>query len=342
MDDDYDTPWKEVVRDHFPEFMAFYFPGAHAAIDWSRPHDFLDREFAALSRDAELGKRVLDKLVRVHTLAGGEQWVLVHLEVQGRHDTDFAERIFVYNYRVYDRYRRPVASLALLTDAGKRWRPCAFSYRLLGCEMRIDFPVVKLQDYADRVDELLTLDNPFALVTVAHLLTQKTKGDAHRRHLAKWRLTKLLYERDWDRRRIINLYRVIDWIMALPPELDARLRHGILYLERRNTMTYISSIERIGMQIGIERGLKEGRQVGRLEGRQEGRLEGRQEGRQEGLREGRQEAMVDMLALLLNQRFGEPDAAVRARLAGATVEQLTAWTQNVLGARSLSDVFAEK
>lgn len=91
---------------HIPEFMAFYFPGAHAAIDWSRPHDFLDEEFAALTRDAELGRRVLDKLVRVHLHTGGEQWVLVHLEVQGRHDKDFAERVFVYNYRVYDRYRR--------------------------------------------------------------------------------------------------------------------------------------------------------------------------------------------------------------------------------------------
>jgi hypothetical protein len=83
MDDDFDTPWKEVVMHHFPEFMAFYFPNAHAAIDWSCPHAFLDQEFAALSRDAELGRRVLDKLVRVSTHEGGEQWVLVHLEVQG-------------------------------------------------------------------------------------------------------------------------------------------------------------------------------------------------------------------------------------------------------------------
>jgi hypothetical protein len=50
MDDDYDTPWKEVVTRYFPEFMAFYFPDAHALIDWSRPYAFLDQELAALSR----------------------------------------------------------------------------------------------------------------------------------------------------------------------------------------------------------------------------------------------------------------------------------------------------
>ena len=318
MDDDFDTPWKEVVTHHFPEFMAFYFPQAHAAIDWSRPHDFLDQEFAALTRDAELGRRVLDKLVRVHLHTGGEQWVLVHLEVQGRHDKDFAERIFIYNYRVYDRYRRPVASLALLMDASGRWRPCAFSYQLLGCEMRIDFPIVKLQDYADRVDELLTLDNPFGLVTVAHLLTQQTKGNARRRCIAKWRLTKLLYERNWDRQRIINLYRVIDWIMALPQELDARLRHGVLHWERRITMTYMSSIERIGMEIG------------------------REEGRQEGREEGRRAALAEMLTVLLTERFGELDAASSASLTSADADQLAAWTKNVIRARSLSEVFAGK
>ncbi|MEO5933271.1 MAG: DUF4351 domain-containing protein [Duganella sp.] len=322
MDDDYDTPWKQVVTHHFPEFMAFYFPQAHAAIDWSRPHDFLDHELSAVTRDAELGRRVLDKLVRIHLHSGGEQWVLVHLEIQGRHDKDFAERIFVYNYRVYDRYRRPVASLALLTDASQRWRPCRFSYQLLGCETRIDFPVVKLQDYAGQIERLLTLDNPFALVTVAHLLTQKTKGNAHRRCGAKWRLTKLLYQRDWARQRIIDLYRVIDWIMILPPELDARLRLGILHLERKTTMTYMSSIERIGMEIGRKEGLKEGRQEGR--------------------QEGRREALAEMLALMLSERFGELDPVTSASLALADTGQLASWAKNFVGARGLSDVFAEK
>ena len=78
MDDDYDTPWKEVVTQYFSDFMAFYFGAAHAAIDWSRPYAFLDQELASLSRDAEQGRRLLDKLVQVYLRDGGEQWVLVH------------------------------------------------------------------------------------------------------------------------------------------------------------------------------------------------------------------------------------------------------------------------
>jgi hypothetical protein len=144
---------------------------------------------------------------------GGEQWVLVHLEVQGWHDLDFAERIFVYNYRVYDRYRRPVASLALLEDDSKRWRPDSFGYSLLGCDMRIDFPVVKLLEFPGQIDELQSHPNPFALVTAAHLLARQTRDNAHWRRRAKWQLTKRLCQRGWSRQRIIDLYCVIDWMM---------------------------------------------------------------------------------------------------------------------------------
>jgi hypothetical protein len=46
--DDYDTPRKEVIMQHFPEFMAFYFPSAHAAIDW------FGLENSRLSRSSEM------------------------------------------------------------------------------------------------------------------------------------------------------------------------------------------------------------------------------------------------------------------------------------------------
>ncbi|MYN26112.1 DUF4351 domain-containing protein [Duganella levis] len=361
MDDDYDTPWKEVITDHFPEFMAFYFPSAHAAIDWSRPHDFLDQELSVLSRDAEIGKRLLDKLVRVYLHQGGEQWVLVHLEVQGWRDAGFAERIFTYHYRVYDRYRRPVASLAVLADTGRRWKPESFAYSLLGCELRLNFPVAKLQDYAGCMDALLADANPFALVTAAHLLTQQTKHNPYQRRRAKWRLAKLLYQRNWDKRRIINLHRAIDWLMRLPKSLDKRLRYGILELERRAAMPYVTSYERIGMEIGMnkglqeglqkgleegrQKGLQEGRQIGLHEGRQEGRQvglqEGRQVGRQEGLQEGRQEGGAEMLAALLGKRFGPLDPDVAVRLSNADVEQLSKWVLNFVDADSLDQVFRD-
>ena len=36
--------------------------------------------------------------------------------------------MFVYNYRLFDRYKRPVASLAVLADAHKRWKPDSYGF----------------------------------------------------------------------------------------------------------------------------------------------------------------------------------------------------------------------
>jgi hypothetical protein len=86
------------------------FPEAHAGIDWSRGYRFRDKELQQVVRDAELGRRYADKLAEVYTLDGAETWVLVHIEIQGQADPRFAERMYVYHYRLFDRYRRDVVS----------------------------------------------------------------------------------------------------------------------------------------------------------------------------------------------------------------------------------------
>jgi hypothetical protein len=78
---DQDSPWKEILERYFQEFMAFFFPGAHGEIDWSLGHEFLDKEFQRVVHDAKLGRRLLDKLVKVHLRDGQEAWVLVHVEI---------------------------------------------------------------------------------------------------------------------------------------------------------------------------------------------------------------------------------------------------------------------
>ena len=114
---DYDSPWKEALERYFPAFLAFFFPEAHGDIAWARGYEFLDKELQQAVRDAELGRRLADKLVKVWRLDGHAAWVLIHLEIQGQYDAGFAERMFTYYYRLHDRHHRPLASFALLTDA---------------------------------------------------------------------------------------------------------------------------------------------------------------------------------------------------------------------------------
>ena len=165
-----DSPWKEALAGLFPEFLAFYFPLAHQGIDWRAGHEFLDQELAQVVQDAELGRRLVDKLVQIRPIAGGDAWVYVHVEIQGHSQAGFAERLFVYNYRLFDRYRKPVATLALLADDAPGWRPSRFGFELFGCRHELIFPAVKLLDYAPRLPALLEDPNPFALLRAREFL----------------------------------------------------------------------------------------------------------------------------------------------------------------------------
>jgi hypothetical protein len=86
--------------------------------------------------------------------------------------------MFVYHYRVFDRYRRQPVSLAVLADEQEQWRPDHFSYELWDCAVDFRFPVAKLATYAHRRDELEASANPFATVVLTHLAARETRGDA--------------------------------------------------------------------------------------------------------------------------------------------------------------------
>jgi hypothetical protein len=263
--DDHDSPWKEVLEVYFEAFVAFFFPEAHREIDWRRPHDFLDKELQRVTPEAELGRRTVDKLVRVHLRGGDEAWVLVHVEVQSQRDPSFAERMYVYNYRLFDRHRRKVASLAILADDRPRWKPSAFGYTLLGCEVSLRFPAVKLLDYRKRWAELEASQSPFAVVVMAHLESLRTRRDVQARKAAKLRLVRELYRKGYSRRDVRQLFRFIDWVMTLPEELEEQFWTEVRALEEEKHMPYVTSIERLGIKKGREEGLKEGLKKGLLD-----------------------------------------------------------------------------
>lgn len=262
----YDSPWKDVLERFFPQFMRFFFPGAYRAIDWTRNFEFLDKELQRVVRDADVGTRFVDKLVRVFLRSGEAAWVLIHIEVQGQTDADFSERLYVYNYRIFDRWRVRVVSLAILADTDPEWRPDRYGHSLWGCRVSLRFPVAKLLDYADRWASLERSRNPFAVVVMAHLKAQATARDPEARLHWKWQLVRGLYERGSSKQDVLELFRFIDWLMDLPPELGARFEEALQEYEEKHEMPYVTSIERRaierGMQKGIERGIEQGIQKG--------------------------------------------------------------------------------
>ncbi len=147
---DYDSPWKELLDAYFERFLAFFYPEIHRDIDWSRGYHTLDKEFQQLASQGVQGRRIADMLVQVWLNDGTEAWILIHVEVQGRAETNFGQRMLDYNYRIYARYGHPVVSLVILADEDGDWLPNGFSYGRWGCQTSIRFEPRKLLNYVGR------------------------------------------------------------------------------------------------------------------------------------------------------------------------------------------------
>ena len=188
--------------------------------------------------------------MRVTRLSGQPALVYIHIEVQTQQEAGFPERMFVYHYRIRDRYGQPIVSLAVLGDDRPGWKPSGFQYALWDCALDFRFPIVKLLDYVPRRAELERERNPFATVVLAHLATQETRQSDMQRAVAKFALTRRLYTLGYDRQEIVNLYRLIDWMVKLPPDMEADVWQQIKQFETEGHMEYITTAERIGRAEG--------------------------------------------------------------------------------------------
>ena len=98
-------------------------------------------------------------------------------------------------------------------------------------------------------------------------------------------------------------------MMQVPKDLQNQLWQDLEQLERNRTMPYITSVERIGIEKGMQQGMRQGESA--------------------------------LLERQLTRRFGPPSAETLARLQAATVEQLEQWAENILDATMLEDVFKD-
>lgn len=87
--------------------------------------------------------------------------------------------------------------------------------------------------------------------------------------------------------------------------------------------------------------LAQTRLEGRLAGIAEGKAEGIAEGKAEGKVEGKFVGIADTLLRLITRRFGTPDGTVVARVRSASPTELDRWTERILDADTIAELFAE-
>jgi hypothetical protein len=164
-----DILWKVIMEEVFADLLRFIFPDADQVYDMERGFEYLDKELAEMDPqpDEEKDSRFADKLVKVYHRDGEEEWVLLHVEIQG--DTskraEFAERMYEYFYRIRDRYRKPVSAVAIFTGLDGKDMPDRYTYEYRRTRLTYEYPTFSILDFSD--EELDKSDNPFAQVVVA-------------------------------------------------------------------------------------------------------------------------------------------------------------------------------
>lgn len=144
-------------------------------------------------------------------------------------------------------------------------------------------------------------------------------------------------------RRTVNL-----WLRRMMrrkmPDIAAAELDQIDDLLKGSTMLE-ETLERLYTE-AIEKGLAEGRSIGLSQGRSEGLFQGRSEGRSEGLSQGLTQGLslgaCQILARLLEQRFGPLPEWASQRLRSASSPQLEHWADQLFTASTLETLLASQ
>lgn len=142
---DHDRLYKEVIQAFFKEFMKAFFPKEYKHINFSTV-TFLDQEVFTDILKGE--KRRIDILAEVK-LKGEEKIILIHVEPQAYYQGEFDERMFIYNSRLYEKYRKPILPIAVFSYNEHKKLPKQFT---------IDLPTLRVIDFQYKQLHLVNLD----------------------------------------------------------------------------------------------------------------------------------------------------------------------------------------
>ncbi|SEP27230.1 hypothetical protein [Mucilaginibacter sp. OK283] len=269
-----DILWKGILEDVFDDFLCFLNPEAAEVFDFDKGFEFLDKELEQVfpPENNEYSPKVIDKLVKVFTKAGKEEWILVHVEVQGQYQKDFASRMYTYFYRILDKYQKPIVAYAIFTEANTKVRPDHFAIDFMGTSLRYTFNTYKIASQSDKA--LQASDNPFALVVLtakAALAGKDLKSSRERDELLlnlKLNLTRLLLAKQIAKEKIRVLMNFLRYYIRFEnQDINTKFEQQVEILTgRSNTM----GIEELLLDRAEKKGEKKGERKGERKGRSEG------------------------------------------------------------------------
>jgi predicted transposase/invertase (TIGR01784 family) len=283
-----DALWKGIIEDLFEDCLYYFYPEwTEREVDFNKPFEYLDKELDEIYPKSEGNLKFADKLVKVHLKSGDEKWVLVHIEVQGYKDPNFAKRMYTYFYRIQDRYDKDVMALAILTDDDIDYKPYAYYYQAEKTNLIYQYYTFKVLEKT--LEELDIPNNPFSIVMLtAHKALKKKQKDSD---ISSWKIdiVKKLKEANYPSETIRNILNFIRFYVKFAKEENETKFENKLsdIIQNRKNMgieeAIITEIKKQSLTEGEQLGLQKGEQLGLQKGEQLGLQKGEQLGLQKGL-----------------------------------------------------------
>ncbi len=262
-----DTLWKGILEDLFDDFLRFVYPNADEIFDMARGFEFLDKELEDIfPQTDEENIRYVDKLVKVWLKDGTEKWILFHVEAQGKTEKNFSERMYIYNYRIRDKFNCKIAAWAILVDKNKKFLPTCFKESYLGTTITYEFNMLKIINQDE--EALRKMDNPFAIVVLTVLLAlKKTKKNELELIDLKMDLVKELMKRNIEKKKIKALMNFLQYYVRFNSENTLIFEKK---LEQFKGKKYPMGIEELLLHQAEVKGEKRGEKRGEKAGEKSG------------------------------------------------------------------------
>jgi len=248
-----DEIWKTIIQKLFKEFVEFFMPDLYPEINFEKGYEFLDKELNKILPKSKTKNRRADKLIKVFLKNGKEQWILIHTEIQGYEDDEFADRMFASFYRIYDEYKKKIIALAVFTDGDETFKPDKFEYNFYQTELTYKYRTFKAIEQNE--NELLKNENPFAVVILAtkYLIESKNKEDKKLKF--KIKLAELLLQRNYNRDEIIEIFKFIDVLLELKNESNRKIYYQeVIKVANTKKKEIIGDFQKMAIKQGIEEG----------------------------------------------------------------------------------------
>ena len=224
--------------------------------------------------------KFVDTLVEVPLKSGKDQWVLLHIEVQGQGGEDISLRMILYCCLIFAHYRRMPVALAILTDK----RPSSetlgeLEFSEYGTKLLYKYNVFEV--YGQNDEELLTSENPFdSFIYAAKKYGDYMSEDKQRVKLEYLlKITRSLQALGLNTKERAGILVLVSRLINLE---DAELKKQYIEeLKGETEMAEMNWLEEfftkeaaaISEARGEARGRSEGIAIGVKQGRSEGRME---------------------------------------------------------------------